>query len=37
MLGTDPAGASARGGPFTNDRSADASLVLEELTTRPHP
>jgi 4-hydroxy-3-methylbut-2-enyl diphosphate reductase len=31
MLGADPAAASARGGPFTDDRNADASLVLERL------
>jgi hypothetical protein len=34
MLGTDPAVASARGGPFTDDRTTDASLVLEHLVAR---
>jgi 4-hydroxy-3-methylbut-2-en-1-yl diphosphate reductase len=34
MLGTDPAVAGARGGPFTDDRNADASLVLAEMTAR---
>jgi 4-hydroxy-3-methylbut-2-enyl diphosphate reductase len=33
MLGGDPAAARARGGPFTSDRDADASLVLEKLST----
>ena len=31
VLGGDPANARARGGPFTDDRDADASLVLAEL------
>jgi 4-hydroxy-3-methylbut-2-en-1-yl diphosphate reductase len=31
MLGADPAAAAARGGPFSDDRTADASLVLEAL------
>jgi 4-hydroxy-3-methylbut-2-enyl diphosphate reductase len=31
MLGTDPTVATARGGPFTEDRTTDASLVLERL------
>ena len=32
-LGADPArGAATRGGPFSDDRTADASLVLEALT-----
>ncbi|MGQ0805798.1 MAG: 4-hydroxy-3-methylbut-2-enyl diphosphate reductase [Actinomycetota bacterium] len=31
VLGGDPASARARGGPFTDDRDADASLVLAEL------
>jgi 4-hydroxy-3-methylbut-2-enyl diphosphate reductase len=31
MLGGDPAGARGRGGPFSDDRGVDASLVLAEL------
>jgi len=31
MLGADPAAAATRGGPFTDDRNTDASLVLETL------
>ncbi|HZP28272.1 MAG TPA: 4-hydroxy-3-methylbut-2-enyl diphosphate reductase [Acidimicrobiia bacterium] len=31
MLGADPSEAAGRGGSFTDDRNADASLVLEEL------
>ena len=31
VLGGDPAAARARGGPFTDDRDVDASLVLAEL------
>jgi 4-hydroxy-3-methylbut-2-en-1-yl diphosphate reductase len=30
-LGADPDRAAARGGPFADDRAADASLILEEL------
>ena len=31
MLGADPTVGSTRGGPFSDDRTADASLVLEAL------
>ncbi len=31
LLGADPGAAQARGGPFTDDRRADASAVLEQL------
>jgi 4-hydroxy-3-methylbut-2-en-1-yl diphosphate reductase len=31
MLGADPTAGSTRGGPFSDDRTADASLVLEAL------
>ena len=31
MVGGDPTAARGRGGPFSNDRGMDASLVLAEL------
>jgi 4-hydroxy-3-methylbut-2-enyl diphosphate reductase len=36
-LGADTAQASTRGGPFADDRAADASLILEELASEPAP
>jgi 4-hydroxy-3-methylbut-2-enyl diphosphate reductase len=36
-LGADTAQASTRGGPFSDDRAADASLILEELASEPAP
>ena len=35
MLGGDPVAAIERGGPFTDDRAADASRILEALVVRP--
>ncbi len=37
MLGGDPAAAIERGGAFTDDRSADASRILEALVPEPAP
>jgi hypothetical protein len=31
MVGGDPAAARGRGGPFSDDRGIDASLVLADL------